>query len=65
MHELNLDWKQYYWVCDLNAINVHKSIKFITYSRAMVDDPLSIVAPPTFVIDTFVWSILKSIDLKF
>ena len=28
---------------------------FVTYSRLVVDNPLSHVAPPTFVIDTFVW----------
>ena len=38
MLELKLDWKQYCcWVCDLNANNVHKSLKFVTYSRPMVD----------------------------
>jgi hypothetical protein len=29
----------------------------------MVDNPLSLVAPPTFVINTFVWP--KSLELKF
>ena len=52
------------WVCDLNAINVCKNLKFVMYSRPMVDNPLSLVALPTFVIDTFVWSIPKSLDLK-
>ena len=56
MPELKLDWKQYScYICDLNAINVHKSLKFVMYFRSMVDNPLSLVAPPTFVINTFVW----------
>jgi hypothetical protein len=55
MPELKLDWKQYCcWVYDLNAINVHKSLKFIMYSRLVVDNPLSSVAPPKSVIDAFV-----------
>ena len=64
MLKLKLDWKHYYcWVCDLNAINVHKSLKFITYSRLVVDNALSAMAPHTFVIDTFIWP--KSLELKF
>ena len=63
---LKLDWKQYCcWVCDLNAITVHKSLKFVMYSKLVVDNSLSSVAQPTFVIDAFVWSIPKSLDLKF
>jgi hypothetical protein len=66
MLELKLNWKQYCCgVCDLNAISVHKSLKFVTYSRLVVVNPLSLVAPPTSVIDNFVWSIPKSLDLKF
>ena len=66
MHELKLDWKQCCsWVYDLNAISVHKSLNLITYSRLVVDNPHSLVAPSTFVIDTFVWSISRSLDLKF
>ena len=66
MPDLKLDWKQSCcWVCDLNAFIFHKFLKFVTYSRHVVDNPLSPVAPLTFVIDTFVWSIPKSLDLKF
>ena len=61
MLELELDWMQYCcWVCDLNAIN-----EFVMYSRPVVDNLLSLVALPTFVIDIYVWSIPKSLDLKF
>jgi hypothetical protein len=57
MHELKLDWKRHCcWVYDLNAISVHKSLKFVMYSRPVVDNLLSLVAPPIFVIDIFVWS---------
>ena len=65
--KLNLDyWKHYScWVYDLNAINIHKSLKFVIYSRPVVDIPFSLVALPTYVIDTFAWSIPKSLDLKF
>ena len=66
MLELKLDWKQFYcWVYDLNAINIHESLKFVTYSRLVVDNPLSPMTLPTFMIDTFVWSILKSFELRF
>ena len=66
MHESKLNWKHHgRWVCDLNAISIHKSLKFVTYFRPMVDNPLSPVASPTYMIDTFVWSILKSLELKF
>jgi hypothetical protein len=41
------------------AISVIKSLVFVMYSRLVVDNPLSPVAPPTYVIDTFVWSIPK------
>ena len=66
MLELKLDWKQYCcWVCDQDTISAHKSLKFVMYSRPVVDNPLSLVAPPTLVINTFVWSIPKSLDLMF
>ena len=68
MPELKLGWKQiecHCWDCDLNAINIHKSLKLITYSRLVVDNPFSQVTPPTSVIDTFVWSIPRTLDLKF
>ena len=65
MLELKLDWKQYCWFCELNAISVHKFLKFVMYSRLVVDNPLSPMAPPRSVINTFVWSIPKSLDLKF
>ena len=66
MPKLKLDWKQHCcWVYDLNAINVHKPLKFITYSRLVVHNPLSHMALLTYVIDTFVYSIPKSLDLKF
>ena len=48
----------------MNVISVHNSLKFVTYSRLKVDNPISSVAPPTYVIDTFVWSIPKSLDSK-
>ena len=64
MPKLKLDWKHYCcWVCDLNAINIQKSLKFVTYSKLVVDNPLSRVAPPIYVIDTFVWP--KSLELNF
>ena len=63
---LKLDWKQHcYWVFELNAINVYKSLNFITYSSPVVDNPLSPMAPPKYVIDTFVLSITKSLDFEF
>ena len=53
MPKLKLDWKQYCcWVCDLNVISVHKSLKFVTYSRAMVNSPLSPMALSTSMINT-------------
>jgi hypothetical protein len=64
MLELKLDCKLYCcWVCDSNAIYVDKSLKFITYSNPLGDNPLSLVALPTYVINTFVWP--KSLELKF
>ena len=66
MPDSKLGWKQYRcWDCDLNAINIHKSLKFITYSRLVVDNPLSPVTPPTSMMDTFVLSIPKLFGLKF
>jgi len=54
MPKLKLDWKQNYcWVSHLNVINIHKSQKFVMYSRIVVDNPLSLMAPPTYVIDNF------------
>ena len=64
MPKLKLDWKQHCCqVCGLNAINVHNFLKFVTYSRPVVDNSLSPMAPPTSLIDTFVWP--KSVQLKF
>ena len=52
MLELKLEWKlDFCWVCDLQAIIVHKSLNFVTYSRRVVDNPLLPMTPPTFVIE--------------
>ena len=39
-------------------------LKIVTYFKPVVVNPLSPVAPPTSMIDTYVWSFPKSIDFN-
>ena len=66
MLESKLDWKQYCcWVYNLNVIIVRKSLNLVTYSRPVIDNSLSLVAPPTSMIDIFLWSNLSYLILSF